>query len=67
MQATGGRLLLRSREATNWKNGKHGIVLTVADSGPGMSEQVRRRIFEAFFTTKGARGKWPRSVDQLRS
>ncbi len=56
MQSTGGRLLLRSRDATNWKTGKRGVVLTVADNGPGISPHLRKRIFEAFFTTKGASG-----------
>jgi PAS domain S-box-containing protein len=52
----GGHLLLRSREATNWKTGQRGVVMTVADTGCGMSSSVTKRIFEAFFTTKGARG-----------
>lgn len=56
MHGNGGRLLLRSREATNWKTGRSGLVLTVADTGPGMSSAVMKKIFEAVFTTKGARG-----------
>jgi signal transduction histidine kinase/ActR/RegA family two-component response regulator len=33
------------------------VALSVADSGPGMSEETRARIFEPFFTTKeGGRG-----------
>jgi len=29
------------------------VVLTVKDTGVGVDEQARRRIFELFFTTKG--------------
>ena len=52
----GGRLLVRSREATDWKTGREGLVLTVADSGNGIDPQTQARIFEAFFTTKGFAG-----------
>ena len=31
-----------------------GIVLTVDDEGPGLSEEARARIFEPFFTTKSS-------------
>ncbi len=51
-----GRLLLRSREGTNWKTGIKGLVITVADNGSGMSAQTQKRIFEPFFTTKGLTG-----------
>jgi two-component system NtrC family sensor kinase len=52
----GGRLIVRSREATNWRTGRRGLVLTVADSGTGMSRDTQCRMFEAFFSTKGIGG-----------
>jgi PAS domain S-box-containing protein len=33
-------------------NGKGGIVISIADRGPGLSAEQQRRIFEPFFTTK---------------
>ena len=56
MHPQGGRLLIRSREGTNWRSGQKGFVLTVADTGTGMPQQVLRKIFEAFYTTKGIGG-----------
>ncbi len=56
MQPNGGRLLIRSRDSTNWRTGKHGITLTIADTGTGMTAAVQRKIFEPFFTTKGIGG-----------
>ena len=53
---TGGRLLLRSREGTDWRTGRAGLWLTVADTGPGMSAETKKRAFEAFYTTKGIGG-----------
>jgi signal transduction histidine kinase len=51
-----GRILVRSREATHWTSGRRGVVLTVADTGSGMSKTAQTKIFDAFFTTKGASG-----------
>ena len=53
---TGGRLLMRSHEATDWRTGAKGLVITVADTGTGMSKQVQGNAFTAFYTTKGIGG-----------
>ncbi len=52
----GGRLLLRSKAGTEWASGRKGLVLTVADTGTGMSPVTLSRVFDAFYTTKGISG-----------
>jgi PAS domain S-box-containing protein len=52
----GGRLVLRSQLATDWRNREKGLCITIADTGLGMNEVTKRRLFEAFFTTKGIKG-----------
>lgn len=56
MHPDGGRLLLRSRNAHDWRSGRKGIVMTVADTGTGMTSGVAAKLFEAFYTTKGIGG-----------
>lgn len=52
----GGHLRLRTRECTWWPTGEAGVLVTVADDGPGMPEPVRKRVFDAFYSTKGIHG-----------
>ncbi len=56
MSQTDRRLLIRSRESTNWRTRQRGVTLTIADTGSGMSHDTIVRIFEPFFTTKGNKG-----------
>lgn len=49
----GGRIVVRIARSRRWKDGEDGGVrLTIADSGSGISPEIRARLFEPFFTTK---------------
>lgn len=51
-----GRIVLRQRACTHLRTGEPGVRITIADSGQGMSREVRSRLFEPFFSTKPATG-----------
>jgi len=48
---------VRARRSRNWANPRNtGVRFQVADTGSGMLPEVRKHIFEAFFTTKDVTG-----------
>ncbi len=54
--STGGKLMVRTRPATDPRTGQHGVVITVADTGHGIKPEMKSTLFEPFHTTKGERG-----------
>jgi nitrogen-specific signal transduction histidine kinase len=54
MAEGGGRLTLETRNVENPLRSApgHWVELKVSDNGPGMSDEIRRRVFEPFFSTK---------------
>ena len=52
-----GRLRIRIANSVDWRRRPHhGIRITIADTGTGMSRDVLERISEPFFTTKDGTG-----------
>ena len=54
---SGGEITLRVSQSRDWRNSQRpGVRILIADQGRGIPPDVRRRIFDAFFTTKGTKG-----------
>jgi len=54
---SGGTITLHAFPSRDWKNlDRKGIRVTVADNGLGITAEHRRKIFEAFYTTKAEKG-----------
>ncbi len=56
MGASGGRLVLRTRQVSS-PDGVHGKVqMVIADTGGGIPQESLQTVFEPFFSTKGEKG-----------
>jgi len=52
-----GTIKVHVLASRDWRNpARRGVRVFIADNGPGVSGENRRRMFEPFFTTKGEKG-----------
>ncbi len=51
-----GRIIVRERSCRDARTGRKGVRITIADTGPGMAADVKKRLFEPFFSTKPSTG-----------
>jgi len=57
MSTAGGTLAVYLHPSHHWSNPSvQGVRITISDTGPGILIEDKRRIFEAFFTTKDEKG-----------
>ncbi len=52
----GGKLRVRTRDSFSRRTGVPGVRISIADNGHGMPPATAKKVFEAFYTTKGING-----------
>lgn len=53
---SGGTITIAMQNSTHWSTGTRCVAVSVADSGPGIPAELRKKIWEPFFTTKADTG-----------
>jgi len=53
---SGGKMTIRTQHIKSIRGGEGGVSILVADTGTGISHEVRRTMFEPFVSTKGEKG-----------
>jgi PAS domain S-box-containing protein len=48
----GGRIIIHARKSNDYRSGAAGIRITIADTGTGIDEAHKAKLFTPFFTTK---------------
>ena len=48
----GGRIVVHAWSSHDFKSGRHGMRMTIADTGVGIAEKDKAKLFAPFFTTK---------------
>jgi PAS domain S-box-containing protein len=48
----GGRIIIRARRSQNLESGRSGIRIAIADTGSGIDDAHKAKLFKPFFTTK---------------
>lgn len=57
LDVSGTKLSVRVRDSVDWSHPqRRGIRIIVADDGPGMNKETQKKLFQAFYTTKGQKG-----------
>jgi signal transduction histidine kinase len=52
MTANRGKIWIKVRGAHDWRDGRRGVRVTIADNGCGIGPEHMPRIFDSFYTTK---------------